>query len=502
MSTPTSTQLLLLEIIPRITGSLSILGSSYILIDVGWIQRRDKMRRKRRRQGSSHYGGGGGGDRVQENNNNNNNNITGHNNTRRMKVSDRFLLGMSGCDIIASVGTPVILNLALPPPYGNGNQATCNAQGFSSQFVTATSLYTACLALTYLLVIKFKYRERQLYRLEWIIHFLILSFVVISGTTSVVLGLYNPTPSVCTMTGYPIGCPEIAPCLRGENAATWRLPFRTIPEYTALGFSVIAMVLIYWRVRHIEGKARRWTFQSTARNLTRSSVATNSSVVTGHSSSRQHCTPQGIFQSSLKKSGDDDEDDEEDTTDHKGTCKTMSTEIEGGASSGLPPILGYGTAKDKASDGNSRPLVASNIVAPGERKAITRSSNRTRGTISLPESVLTRLPAQRNSTMTTSSEPSLTASREVAIQGIFFILAFLLTWTVPTIARCLLRFRDVPLSINWLIAVNTFLPLQGFFNFLVYIRPKISRRKSTQERPLRSMESSNTGARADTGSHD
>mmetsp|Transcript_7344 Transcript_7344/g.17991 ORF Transcript_7344/g.17991 Transcript_7344/m.17991 type:complete len:452 (-) Transcript_7344:460-1815(-) len=451
MSTPpTSTQLLLLEIIPRITGSLSILGSSYILIDVAWIQR-EIMRRNRRQRGQSHNGG----HHVQQNNNNS---TTGNNNNkRRMTVSDRFLLGMSGCDIIASVGTPVILNLALPQQFGgNGNQATCNAQGFSTQFVTATSLYTASLALSYLLTIKFKYKERQLYRLEWIIHFLILSFVVISGTTSVVLGLYNPTPSACTMVAYPRGCPETSPCLRGESATAWRLPSRTIPEYTALGFSVIAMVLIYWRVRHVEGKARKWTFQSTARRLARSSVTTNSSVAAGHSSmaSRQHYTPQGILQSSRRESADGD-DDHVDTKEDERTSKTVPTGIGGSFSGGLPPILEDGTAEDKTSNGNSGPLADGNSIVAPQEEPIAGSNNRTSSRISLPQSLLTRLPSQQNrngnsrsSTMNTSSEPSLTASREVAIQGIFFILAFLLTWTVPTIARCLLRFRNEPLSVD------------------------------------------------------
>jgi len=504
MSTPpTSTQLLLLEIIPRITGSLSILGSSYILIDVAWIQR-EKMRRNKRQRGTSHHGSR----HVQDNNNNS---TTAGNNTnkRRMKVSDRFLLGMSGCDIIASVGTPVILNLALPQQFGgNGNQATCNAQGFSSHFVTATSLYTASLALTYLLSVKYKYQERQLYRLEWIIHFLILSFVVISGTTSVVLGLYNPTPSACTMIEYPRGCPETTPCLRGESAAAWRLPFRTIPEYTALGFSVIAMVLIYWRVRHVEGKARRWTFQSTARNLARLSVTTNSSVAAGHSSSRQHYTPQGILQSSRRES-EEEEDDDVDTKQHGRKSKTMRIEIGGSSSGGLPPILEDGTAEDKTSNGNSGPLADGNSIVAPQEEPIAGSNNRTSSRISLPQSLLTRLPSQQNrngnsrsSTLNTSSEPRLTVSREVAIQGIFFILAFLLTWTVPTIARCLLRFRNEPLSVNWFIAVNIFLPLQGFFNFLVYIRPKISRRKSNQEQPSRSMGSMNSGAGDVAGSRE
>ena len=177
---PTDTQLKLLEIIPRLTGSLSILGSSYILGDVLWKR-------------------------------------------RSIKATDRLLVGMSVCDILASVSTPLLLNKALPSPLGPGNQATCDAQGFFSQFVTATALYTGSLALIYLLSIHYNWKELKLRGVERICHILILLFALISGGVSIHLELYNPTPMACVMISFPPGCgSEENPCLRGESADTWR----------------------------------------------------------------------------------------------------------------------------------------------------------------------------------------------------------------------------------------------------------------------------------------
>ena len=76
----------------------------------------------------------------------------------------------------------------------------------------------------------------------------------------------------------------------------------------------------------------------------------------------------------------------------------------------------------------------------------------------------------------------LQLSREVGIQGICYICAFLATWTVPTIARCLIRIGGRQLGKEWFIAIQFFLPLQGFFNFLVYIRTKKLPRRRQQTR--------------------
>jgi hypothetical protein len=63
-------------------------------------------------------------------------------------------------------------------------------------------------------------------------------------------------------------------------------------------------------------------------------------------------------------------------------------------------------------------------------------------------------------------------SKRVAIQGYWFCSVFLLTWVFPTATR----FTEVSgnqVPIQLIFATSTFVPWQGFFNFLVYIMPRI-----------------------------
>jgi hypothetical protein len=411
-----STQLQMLKIIPRVTGSLSILGSTFIIYDVV------KVKTARNKNKTKNTG----------------------------KVIDRFLIGMSACDILASVSNPVILNLALPEKFGGkGNQATCNAQGFFSQFVTATALYSGCMALTYLLSIKYGWNELQLWQcVERIAHVLIFTFVVVSGTASIFLELYNPTPLSCTMVEFPFGCggEETPPCIRGESAPFWRLPFRTIPEYVAITFAVIAMTMIYCSVRGTEERARRWDSVAGFRSTDHSAALPFSLPPPPPAALQEESmeiTPQQI---------------PNDDAEHS-TCN--SSEIPRSSSS---PALSGGEHDTEAA---------------GHDGAGANSSSKRISTMPTPQS--------------NNNHHARRLSREVGIQGIYFICAFVATWTVPTIARSLARIGGRTLGIEWFIAINFFLPLQGFFNFLVYVRPRILK-SPWQRRAASSEERSSGGA--------
>ncbi|VEU42293.1 unnamed protein product, partial [Pseudo-nitzschia multistriata] len=75
-------------------------------------------------------------------------------------------------------------------------------------------------------------------------------------------------------------------------------------------------------------------------------------------------------------------------------------------------------------------------------------------------------------------------SRAVATQGLFYAGTFMFVWLFGTITRGLqLANRSVPYGITLAFAFLT--PSQGFFNFLVYVRPRflqyLKTRKSTRE---------------------
>jgi len=77
-------------------------------------------------------------------------------------------------------------------------------------------------------------------------------------------------------------------------------------------------------------------------------------------------------------------------------------------------------------------------------------------------------------------------SKRVAMQGIFFVGAFLITYFFYYIAGAIYMVGVAPPKPAWLyLTVSFFLPLQGFFNLLVYVRPKVS--KYLKENPDASL---------------
>jgi len=62
-------------------------------------------------------------------------------------------------------------------------------------------------------------------------------------------------------------------------------------------------------------------------------------------------------------------------------------------------------------------------------------------------------------------------SKQVAVQGYWYCGAFYLTWLFPTVTRLVqLIAGKTPYPLILITAM--FVPIQGFFNFLVYMHPK------------------------------
>lgn len=108
---------------------------------------------------------------------------------RRSQVYHHILLGLCAYDIIASFtmfwGTWAIPS-GTPNVYlASGTIGTCNAQAFLQQLGVAVPIYTAELAAYYFLVVSFSWKERQLKRIEILLH-LIPSAL---GWTSSIVGI-------------------------------------------------------------------------------------------------------------------------------------------------------------------------------------------------------------------------------------------------------------------------------------------------------------------------
>ena len=80
------------------------------------------------------------------------------------------------------------------------------------------------------------------------------------------------------------------------------------------------------------------------------------------------------------------------------------------------------------------------------------------------ESVIPKPPAEQQ-------DESHVAS-EVFWQAFYYVLAFYITWIAPTVLR-MLQTIEKPVPYYVIMLMGILLPMQGFFNFLVYIRPRI-----------------------------
>jgi hypothetical protein len=80
-------------------------------------------------------------------------------------------------------------------------------------------------------------------------------------------------------------------------------------------------------------------------------------------------------------------------------------------------------------------------------------------------------------TMTTTNNrdpPKMEQTRQIAIQSLLYVGAFYVTWFWPTLARIVqLTSTTIP---DWLVTLaGSFIPIQGFFNALVYFRPRYNK---------------------------
>jgi hypothetical protein len=111
----------------------------------------------------------------------------------------RVLVGMSVVDILASSAW-FLSTWAVPTdsgwPYAAGNRASCNYQGFLLQIAIGAPLYNSSLALFYILIIKLRWSDEQIWRMERWVHSFILTFTVGTSFLLLSLGQYNQIGAV------------------------------------------------------------------------------------------------------------------------------------------------------------------------------------------------------------------------------------------------------------------------------------------------------------------
>ncbi|CAB9502251.1 expressed unknown protein [Seminavis robusta] len=183
-----------LAVIPHITGFLSLLGSTLIVVDV--YRRRFET------------------------------------------VYHRLLLGLAVSDIIASIGfflsTWPIPEESMTSWGAIGNLQTCEFQGFLIQLGLATPLYNAALSIYYVLLVRFNWKQasREMIRFERVSHGVAVVLALGTAIASLVLNLYNDANLWCWIAPHPMDCVNsiekddgVGTCIRGDNAWVYRMAF-------------------------------------------------------------------------------------------------------------------------------------------------------------------------------------------------------------------------------------------------------------------------------------
>ena len=203
-----------LAIAPKITGLISFLSSSFIILHV--------IRDKRRRT------------------------LTYH----------RLLLGMSISDFFSSF---TMFLSTWPIPRGEaclaaGTTMTCTAQGFVGQTTAlCTPTYNLSLAIYYLLVIVRGWNEKRVSKIEKYLHALPILAGFGTGFAGLVLKLYNNAGWCCWIAPAPNN-----PERDNPNYFIFRLAFLYADAWAIIIILAICMFIIYFHVLKQERKLDKY----------------------------------------------------------------------------------------------------------------------------------------------------------------------------------------------------------------------------------------------------
>lgn len=167
------------------------------------------------------------------------------------KPYHRLLLGMSMVDMLVSF-SEALSTWPMPSDSGamfaSGSPTACSVQGFFVQTYICSSFYSVSLAIYYTVVLRYSWSETKVLKLEPYLHSVPLLWGVGTGIIGIPLKLYNPAGFWCWMAPYPSGCVGDE-CIRGANANLFRWAFFYGPLWCNVFFVTAAMAMVWCDVR-------------------------------------------------------------------------------------------------------------------------------------------------------------------------------------------------------------------------------------------------------------
>ena len=271
-----------IAILPKFSGFFSIIGSGFIIYDIlcsHFNVQLDWFRKKDEEDDASHSGHGGGSSGFSRqgamaNAKGRSSRRFGERKTLKNSAYYRLMLAMSCSDFIVSFAwfcttwpIPKDENSIDSPSekvYGNiGNMSSCTAQAFFIQLGIITPFYNALLSIYYYLTIRREWKESEFKKkVEFIGHFVAISFGLGTSIAGLAMELYNNSIVWCWIAPYPMGCgdgPDQTPCVRGLNSKMLRWAFYYGPLWACIFLVAFFMSAVYMYVRGLDVKMEQYT---------------------------------------------------------------------------------------------------------------------------------------------------------------------------------------------------------------------------------------------------
>ena len=347
----------------------------------------------------------------------------------------RLLLGMSICDAIMSISLPFWAFL-LPNKndendirydlrssnsggggnriWAYGNQSTCNIIGFFNQFAFSSVLYNGMLSYYYLLAVRFGIKDKSttMKYVEPIMHLFSVGFPLLTATLGTIKGYYSDVE--IGLTCWVDDYPRNCGYGVGQSGEKCLSPMIGWIFGGSIMFFVLLSIAINNLVIYLF--VRRTIYRGRRRNNTSSTLYFQRQQQQQHAASGLEVpsTP-AKHSSTMDKSPDVGEDNN--------------------------TVTSFATAKDQQSNKRRR-----------NRSQQTAFNN---------------------------DDPQLRRIQAVATQGFLYVAAFLLSYVIAVTLRIFEGLggtaSDEGRLYPLLVLQAIFMPMQGFFNLLVYVRPNYLR---------------------------
>lgn len=186
---------------------------------------------------------------------------------KRSKTYFRLLLGLCATEFIESLA--LFCGTWCTPSWwiwwgASGTQTSCKFQGFLNQVSVGSSMYSASLALYYLLSIRYNIVERNVrkYAEPWM-HVGTITWCLGTAIAILFLDVIRPLGTICYIGRTPPTCKQTyqygyTDCIQGDNAQLYLMTFFYIWFFIAFIFTLVIMVIVWRHVRQQENRMVRY----------------------------------------------------------------------------------------------------------------------------------------------------------------------------------------------------------------------------------------------------